>query len=87
MVVGSQEMTPAENLPPAADNAAVLVAATLPNAVKVNKTFSLPGIGLCLAMRSDNSLIYSGLSDFSIVRVDVAAEKMEPAVIGSNGLG
>lgn len=85
MVVGSQETTLAETLPPTVGDAASLVAATLPSSVKVRKTFSLPGIGLCLASQPDKSLIYSGLSDFSIVRVDVAAEKMEPAVIGSNG--
>ena len=85
MVVINQETTPPETLSPAAQNAPASAVSSLPNVVKVQKKFSLPGIGLCLASRADNSLIYSGLSDFSIVRVDVASEKMEPAVIGSNG--
>jgi WD40 repeat protein len=56
-----------------------------PNAIKIRKAFSLPGIAFCLATQADKSLIHSGLSDFSIVRIDVAAEKTEPTVIGSNG--
>jgi WD40 repeat protein len=85
MVVINQESTPPETLSPAAQNAPASAVSLLPNVIKVQKKFSLNGIGLCLASRPDNSLIYSGLSDFSIVRVDVAAEKIEPAVIGSNG--
>ena len=85
MVVINQESTPPETLSPAAQNAPASALSSLPNVVKVQKKFSLPGIGLCLASRPDKSLIYTGLSDFSIVRIDVAAEKIEPAVIGSNG--
>ena len=58
---------------------------TLPNVVKAQKTFSLPGIGFCLATASDKSLIYTGLSDFSIVRANLSAEKIEPSVVGTNG--
>jgi WD40 repeat protein len=85
MVVINQETTPPETLSPAAQNAPASAVSSLPNVIKVQKKFSLPGIGLCLASRTDKSLIYTGLSDFSIVRIDVATEKIEPAVIGSNG--
>lgn len=57
----------------------------LPNVVKVQKTFSLPGIAFCLATRSDRSLIYAGLSDFSILSADMSGEKIEPAAMGSTG--
>ena len=57
----------------------------LPNAVKVQKTFLLPAIGFCLATGSDKSLIYTGLSDFSILRANLAAEKTEPSPLGSGG--
>lgn len=85
MVVISQETSPAEKSSLVGDNTVSILPGSLPDGVKVRRTFPLPGIGLCLASQPDKSLIYSGLSDFSIVRVDVAAEKMEPAVIGSNG--
>ena len=85
MVVINQETTSPVIPAPAAENAPVSAVSLLPNVVKVKKTFSLPGIGLCLASRSDRSWIYAGLSDFSIVRVDLAAEKLEPTLIGSNG--
>ncbi len=59
--------------------------ATLPNVVKVQKSFSLPGIGFCLAASSDKSTIYAGLSDFSILKANVSAEKIESAVLASEG--
>lgn len=73
--------TPTSTEPQAAES----TAATLPNAVKVLKTFSLPGIGFCLATGSDKSLIYAGLSDFSILKVNLSAEKIEPSAVGANG--
>ncbi len=74
------------NTPASTDSqAAALTAATLPNAVKVQKTFSLPGIGFCLATASDKSLIYTGLSDFSIQRANLSALKIEPSTLGANG--
>jgi len=65
--------------------AAAPTAGTLPNSVKVQKTFSLPGIGFCLATASDESLIYAGLSDFSIVRANLSSEKIEPSALGTAG--
>lgn len=85
MVFINQEATSPEPLSSPIENAASPSDVSLPNVVKVRKTFSLPGVGLCLTSRADKSLIYAGLSDFSIVQIDVVAEKMEPAVIGSNG--
>lgn len=73
--------TPASTEPPAVDS----TAATLPNAVKVLKTFSLPGIGFCLATAPDKSLIYAGLSDFSILKVNLSAETIEASTVGTNG--
>ena len=66
-------------------HAAVPAAINLPNAVRVQKTFSLPGIGFCLATASDESLIYTGLSDFSIVRANLSSEKIEPSALGAAG--
>ncbi|MDA1230491.1 MAG: hypothetical protein O2856_06940 [Planctomycetota bacterium] len=57
--------------------------ATLPDAVKVNKTFSLPGIAFCLAAGRTSPVIYAGLSDFSIQKADVSAEKIEAAAFGA----
>ena len=85
MVVINQKTTPPESPSPAAESSPASAGSSLPDVIKVQKSFTLPGIGLCLASSPDKSLIYTGLSDFSIVRVDVAAEKMEPAVIGGNG--
>ena len=65
--------------------AAAPTVATLPNVVKVQKAFSLPGIGFCLATAPDMSLIYTGLSDFSILRANLSAEKIEPSAVGANG--
>ncbi|MCX7386465.1 MAG: hypothetical protein DWI22_03795 [Planctomycetota bacterium] len=73
--------TPGSTEPPSA----ALIAVTLPNKVTVLKTFPLPGIGFCLATASDKSLIYTGLSDFSILRANLSAEKIEPAAVGVNG--
>jgi len=58
-------------------------ASNLPGVVKVQKTFSFPGIAFCLASRSDRSQIYAGLSDFSIMMADVSAEKIQPAIVGT----
>ena len=57
--------------------------ATLPDAVKVSKTFSLPGIAFCLAGGRTSPVIYAGLSDFSIQKADVSAEKTESAAWGT----
>ena len=57
--------------------------ATLPDAVKVSKTFSLPGIAFCLAGGRTSPVIYAGLSDFSIQKADVSAEKTEAAAWGT----
>ena len=65
--------------------AAALTAATLPNVVKLQKTFSLPAIGFCLATAPDKSLIYTGLSDFSILRANLTSEKIEPSALGAAG--
>ena len=64
---------------------AVPTAATLPNVVKVQKTFSLPGTGFCLATAPDKSLIYTGLSNSTILRANPSAEKIEWTVLGANG--
>lgn len=69
-----------ENAPVAAESPAV---AALPNAIKVSKKFSLPGIAFCLAAGRSLPVIYAGLSDFSIQKVDVSAEKIEPAAWGN----
>lgn len=50
--------------------------------ITVQKTFSLPGIGFCLASGQAAPVIYMGLSDFSIQKADVSAEKIEPAALG-----
>ena len=76
---------PSSNDTPAAVPSASTETATLPNVVRVQKTFSLPGIGFCLASQSDKSLAYTGLSDFSVVKVDLSAEKPEPSVVGAGG--
>ena len=70
---------PDENIPAAAN----VPTAILPNAVKVQKQFSLPGIGFCVASRPETSLVYVGLSDFSIQKVDVSSEKIEPKALGT----
>jgi WD40 repeat protein len=85
MVAMNQETTSPETPASTDSNSAASLVSSLPNAIKVQKKFSLPGIGLCMATTPDKSLVYSGLSDFSIVRMDLAAEKTEPTVIGSNG--
>ena len=57
--------------------------ATLPDAIKVSKTFSLPGIAFCLAGGGTSPVIYAGVSDFSIQKADVSAEKTEAAAWGT----
>lgn len=59
--------------------------AALPNVVKVKKTFSLPGIGFCLATLADRSTVCMGLSDFSILKANLSADKIEPAALASSG--
>jgi len=66
-------------------DASAVASAVLPNAVKVQKTFSLPGIGFCLATAADKTTIYTGLSDGSILNAGLTAEKIEPAVLASEG--
>lgn len=56
---------------------------SLPNAVKVSKTFALPGIAFCLAADRTSPVIYTGLSDFSIHKADVSAEKIVAAAWGN----
>lgn len=65
--------------------AAAPTAATLPNVVKVQNSFSLPGAGFCLATESDKSLIYIGLSNSTIVRANLSTERIEWTVLGANG--
>ena len=55
----------------------------LPTTIKVSKTFSLPGIAFCLASSRTSPTIYAGLSDFSIQKADVSAEKIEATVWGA----
>lgn len=65
--------TPAEAAP---------VTSTMPEKVKVEKTFSLPGIALCAAAEStSNARLFVGLSDFSVYQLDPAAEKVEPRIL------
>lgn len=47
---------------------------TMPEALKVEKAFALPGIAFCAAKGAD-AKIYIGTSDFGVHRVDAAAEK------------
>lgn len=58
-------------------------AITLPNAVKVTKSFSLPGIGFCVTTRPGTPFVYVGLSTFSIQKADLSAEKIEPSDSGA----
>lgn len=74
-----QETTPAAAETPTTAEA---TGTSLPSVIKVQKTFSLPGIAFCLAPGADITRIYAGLSDFSILTADMSAEKIEPAVIG-----
>lgn len=85
MVLSNQETTLTETSSPTVENTPASVVSLMPDVVKVRKKFALPGIGLCLAARPDHSLIDAGLSDSSIVRVDLAPERSEPVAISSNG--
>lgn len=60
-------------------------ALAMPEKVKVEKTFSLPGIAFCAASAgpSENSL-FAGLSDFSVYRFEPAAEKVEPRTLAEH---
>jgi len=69
---GSDDVTPAQ----------AGSASTLPNAVKVRKSFSLPGIGFCLAMQPSTPFVYVGLSTAAIQKADLSAEKIEPSDLG-----
>ncbi len=55
----------------------------LPTTIKVSKTFSLPGIAFCFAAGRTSPVIYAGLSDFSIQKADVSAEKIEAVAWGA----
>ncbi|MBL8816103.1 MAG: hypothetical protein JNL58_08740 [Planctomyces sp.] len=57
----------------------------VPNIVKVTGSFSLPGIGLCLTPAEDRSQIYTGLSDYSVYRTQLTAEKLESVSLGTGG--
>ena len=72
-----------DEVTPEIESTASPSADTLPNVVKVQKQFSLPGIGFCLASMSNKAVICAGLSDFSVVKVDLSAEKAEPSAIGT----
>jgi WD40 repeat protein len=50
-----------------------------PDVVKVAKQFSLPAIGFCMASQPESSLVYMGLSDFSIHKADLSTEPIQPA--------
>lgn len=54
---------------------------------KSARNFSLPGIVFRLAAGRTLPVIYAGLSDFSIQKVDVSAEKIEPAAWGNGTHG
>jgi WD40 repeat protein len=82
--VAEPQTTPETGELPAAVTDAV-PAVALPDAVKVKKTFSLPGIAFCIASRADSTLIYTGLSDFSVRKADVSAEKIDPTAINAEG--
>ena len=58
-------------------------AALLPDVIRVRKDFALPGIGFCMASSQTQPVIYVGLSDFSIQKVDLSSEKIEPAAFGT----
>ena len=51
------------------------------SSVKFEKTWSLPGIAFCAAMSADNSVLYAGLSDFSVRGMDPKAEPIDPKPI------
>lgn len=51
---------------------------TMPEALKVEKAFALPGIAFCAA-KGAGANIYIGASDFGVHRIDTAAEK--PAAV------
>ena len=57
--------------------------AVLPDVIKVRKDFALPGIGFCIASSQTQPMVYVGLSDFSIQKADLSAEKIEPAAFGA----
>jgi len=54
---------------------------TMPQAVKVEKTFSLPAIAFCVAKGEPASTVFVGMSDFAIHRIDLTAEKPQPTPI------
>lgn len=53
----------------------------MPQSVKVEKTIGLPAIGFCLAQADTVTTLYAGMSDFSIHRIDMSAEKIESTPI------
>jgi WD40 repeat protein len=57
-------------------------ATKLPNAIKVRKTFSLPGIGFCIAMNPSTPFVCIGLSSAAIQKADLSAEAIEPSDLG-----
>ncbi|MCA9049671.1 MAG: PQQ-binding-like beta-propeller repeat protein [Planctomycetaceae bacterium] len=65
---------------------AAAVAAT-PATVKVEKTFSLPGMAFCVAEGADEeaaSRLFAGLSDFAVYQFDPTAEKVEARAISES---
>ncbi len=55
----------------------------LPDAVKVQKQFSLPAIAFCVALEQATSLAYVGLSDFSVQKVDLSVADIQPTAFGA----
>lgn len=74
----SQNQAP-DGAAPVADVAAI----TLPTAVKIGKTFSLPGIGFCVASMPATPFIYVGLSTFAVQKADLSADTIAASDLGA----
>jgi WD40 repeat protein len=58
-----------------------------PAAVKVERTLPLPAIPLCVATADDGAVVFMGMSDFAVHRIDLATEKPEAVPIGAGRHG
>lgn len=54
---------------------------TMPQTVKVEKTFGLPAIGFCVTQGDAATTLFVGMSDFAVHRIDMAEEKIEAVPI------
>jgi WD40 repeat protein len=56
-----------------------------PNHLKAAKQFSRREILFCLARVPNSSRAYVGASDFTVARIDLGKDKLEPEVLGKHG--